>query len=125
MAEENTAQPAKSAAAPKAAAKAEPKAKKEKPPAIEEKPFTEFMAQHFVPALEQALNSGGWDGVQLSFDQVPLAVKGADTVDRYWQVQGQRPTGGDRQFNIVFAKEDITGPKFFYYSQGNGPASTV
>lgn len=124
MAEDKTANNADSSKASQSKAKAE-KAKKEKPPKPEEKPFNEFMEQHFVPELSKALKDGGWDGVELSFDKGPLAVKGADADEAYWQVQGHRPAGSDRQFHIVFAKEDIKGPKYFYYSQGNGPSSTV
>jgi hypothetical protein len=117
MAEENT--------TPTAQGDAKPKAKKEKPPKIEEKPFNEFMEQHFVPELDKALSDGGWGGVQLAFERGPLAVKGADTSEEYWQVYGQRPAMGDRQFHIVFAKEDIKGPKYFYYSDSDSPSSTV
>ncbi|NER83171.1 MAG: DUF2996 domain-containing protein, partial [Leptolyngbya sp. SIO1D8] len=53
------------------------------------------------------------------------AVKGASPSDLYWQVKGTWPMGGKRQFNIVFTKEDIKSPKFFYYTQGSSPASTV
>jgi len=99
--------------------------KKEKPPKLEDKPFNEFMEQHFVPALDKALAGGGWNGVQLAFEKAPLAVKGASNDEEYWQVQGKRPAMGDRQFHIVFAKEDIKGPKYFYYSQGDSLSSTV
>lgn len=128
MAEENTTPSAKqqgSANAAASKAKAAPKAKKEKPPKIEDKPFNEFMEQHFVPELDKALHDGGWQGVALSFAKAPLAVKGAASDEEYWQVQGHRTTGSDRQFHIVFAKEDISGPKYFYYSQGDSPSSTV
>ena len=131
MAEENTTPSPKNeskANTGASKAKAVPKAKKEKkekPPKLEDKPFNEFMAQHFVPELDKALNESGWNDVKLAFEKGPLAVKGASPNEEYWQVQGNRPTGSDRQFNIVFAKEDISGPKYFYYSQGNSPSSTV
>ena len=123
MADEKTTQSASTADSAKA--KAAPKAKKEKPPKLEDKPFNEFMEQHFVPGLDKALKDGGWDGVELMFDKSPLAVKGAESDDVYWQVQGHKPGLTDRQFNIVFTKEDIKGPKFFYYGQGKGPSSGV
>ncbi|MEO1297738.1 MAG: DUF2996 domain-containing protein [Cyanobacteria bacterium J06636_16] len=123
MAEENTTQPSDKAETAKAAPKA--RAKKDKPPAVEDKPFAEFMEGHFVPALANALKQEGLDGVELQFQKGQLAVKGASSSEDYWQVQGQWATDSDRQFNIVFAKEDIKGPKFFYYTQGNSPSSTV
>ena len=88
MADEKTTQPANTADSAKA--KAAPKAKKEKPPKLEDKPFNEFMEQHFVPGLDKALKDGGWEGVELMFDKSPLAVKGAESDDVYWQVQGDR-----------------------------------
>jgi hypothetical protein len=127
MAEEKTT-PAAAQNSDAKAADAKPKAaakKKEKPPKLEDKPFNEFMEQHFVPELNKALEKEGWTGVQLAFEKAPLAVKGASQDDEYWQVQGIRQTSGDRQFNVVFAKEDISGPKYFYYSQGDSPSSTV
>ncbi|MDB9528124.1 DUF2996 domain-containing protein [Oscillatoria sp. CS-180] len=129
MAEENTTQSSDQteSSTTKPAAKAEPKAKakKEKPPKIEDKPFGEFMEQHFVPELSKALKEEGWEYVELTFKKAPLAVKGASAEEDYWQVQGDRPIDIDQQFNIVFSKEDIKGPKFFYYTQGNSPSSTV
>lgn len=115
MAEDKTAQSANKAAAKK----------KEKPPKIEEKPFNEFMEEHFVPALDEALRSDGWDGVQLSLVDAPLAVKGADDQETYWQLRGNHPSKLAHRFNIVFTKDDIKSPKYFYYSQGDGPSSTV
>jgi hypothetical protein len=107
------------------AADAAPKAKKEKPPAVEDKPFADFIEQHFVPELSQALNEEGWEAIQLKLEKSALAVQGADTGESYWQVRGQAPKGGDRQFSIVFSKEDISSPKFFYYTQGGIPSSTL
>lgn len=130
MAEEKTTPPSDKAktskAPPKAAAGGNTaRAKKEKPPAVEDKPFTEFMEGHFVPALGDALEKEGLNGIALKFQKNLLAVKGASPSEDYWQVQGKWAAGGDRQFNIVFAKEDIKGPKFFYYTQGDRPSSTV
>jgi hypothetical protein len=102
----------------------EKKTKKEKPPALEDKPFTEFIEQHFVPELEKALGEASWDSVDVTFDKGQLAVQGANSSEAYWQVKGVRP-GSDQRFNVVFTKEDIKGPKFFYYTLGDAPSSTV
>ncbi len=101
------------------------RAKKEKPPAVEDKPFTEFVEQHFVPALADALSQEGVNDAQLMFEKTQLAVKGASSNEDYWQVSGRWPQGGDRRFSVVFTKEDIKGPKFFYCGQGDKPSSTV
>jgi len=110
MAEDKTAQSAK---------------KKEKPPKPEDKPFTEFIEQHFIPDLATALGKVGLEGVDLNFQKRSLGVKGADPSEEYWQVSGRWSRGSDHWFNIVFTKEDITGPKFFYYTLGDAPSSTV
>jgi hypothetical protein len=126
MAEEKTTPSANQADSPQAAPKAKAAAvKKEKPPAVEDKPFAEFIAQHLLPELDKALKDEGWQGVELKFDKSQLAVKGASPSEDYWQVKGKQAGKGDRQFNIVFTKEDIKGPKFFYYTLGNVPSSTV
>lgn len=123
MADEKTTSSSDNAQSAKA--KAPAKAKKEKPPKLEDKPFAEFMEQHFVPELNKALKEEGWEEVELSFQKAPLAVKGASSDEAYWQVKGDRPLDIEQQFSIVFAKEDIKGPKFFYYTQGATPSSTV
>lgn len=103
---------------PKAAA-----AKKPKPPALEDKPFAEFINQHFLPALQDALEKVGIQGASLTFEQKPLPIAGADT-KAYWQVQGDwlNPT---RQFTIYFFEETIGGAKGFSYSTDNRPPSTL
>ncbi|MGB3138684.1 MAG: DUF2996 domain-containing protein [Nodosilinea sp.] len=123
------------AASPKAAeakaaesspeAKAPPKAaKKEKPPKLEDKPFPEFIQEHFIPSLETALKEKGIDDIQLSLDQQPLKVFGVSDGEEYWHVKGKWQRG-DRQFNIAFTKEDITGPKLFYYADKGSQPSTI
>ncbi|MGD1861021.1 MAG: DUF2996 domain-containing protein [Leptolyngbyaceae cyanobacterium] len=118
----------KAAAAKKADSKSDSDAKakkKKKPPKIEDKPFGEFIEEHFVPALDEALKSDGWEGVTLSLVDEPLLVKGADDQESYWQLHGDHPSNLDHRFSIVFGEEDIKGPKYFYYSQGDRLASTV
>lgn len=125
-------------AAPKAEAGAEPKAapkaapKKEKPPALEDKPFTEFIEQHFIPTLESALKDKGFDDIQLTLDQRPLGVFGVSDDEQYWHVKGQWQKGdgeaslsGNRQFNIVFTKDNISSPKLFYYADRGSQPSTI
>ncbi|MCU0523333.1 MAG: DUF2996 domain-containing protein [Elainella sp. Prado103] len=85
--------------------------KKEKAPALEDKPFTEFISQDLLPALNQTLAKTGISDLDLSFEQrqLPIAALG-DSL--YWQVNG-RWQNGKRQFTILFSKEDIQSPKFF------------
>ncbi|NEQ10233.1 MAG: DUF2996 domain-containing protein, partial [Moorea sp. SIO4E2] len=66
-AEKSEEKPAAKAPAAKAPAATEAKAKKAKPPAIEKKPFTEFVEQHYVPALKTAFAKQGIDDVDVTF----------------------------------------------------------
>lgn len=99
-------------------------AKKEKPPAPEDKPFTEFIEQHFLPSLETAFKEKGLDDVQLTLGQQPLGVFGVSDSESYWHVKGKLGKG-DRQFNIVFTKDDIKSPKLFYLADKGAEPSTI
>ncbi len=122
MADEKASKPAANAGANPAAGGAKPK--KEKPPKPEDKPFPDFIQQEFLPTLETALKEKGMGDLQLSFDQQPLGVFGAQDNTPYWHVKGQWQ-GGARQFNIAFTKEDITGPKIFYLADKGAQPSTI
>lgn len=96
-------------------AKAKPAAaKKPKEPALEDKPFTEFMEQHFTPALKKALEGQGLKDLQLTFSKEQSAIAGAIN-EQYWQVIG-RWQNGQRQFNLYFPDEDINGRKGFSWA---------
>jgi hypothetical protein len=83
--------------------------KKEKPPALEAKPFEEFINQDYLPALKQTLPKMGLADVDLKFEKKRMPV--AEDTD-CWQVTGTW-LGGNRQFVIIFSKEDIQAPKFY------------
>jgi hypothetical protein len=122
MAEEtNATPPEQQAASAQPAAKA--KSKKEKPPAVEDKPFTEFMAQDFVPALEAAFTKVGIDDISLSFIQEPLPIEGIST-EPCWQVKGSWKRGA-YQFNLYFPDEDIKGQKGFSFATNGAPPSIL
>lgn len=96
--------------------------KKEKPPALEDKPFPEFINQDFLPALKQTLAKVGISDLTLTFEQQPLPIADLGN-DRYWQVVG-RWLGDQRQFHVIFSKEDIQAPKFFTWAD-NGSKPTL
>ncbi len=75
-----------------------PRPKVEKEPAVEELPFNEFIPNHYLPALSQAMAKWGITDLTLNFS------------DR--QVQG-RWANGQRSFVVYFAKEDINSQKAF------------
>ena len=108
------------------AANKKPAAKKEKPPKLEDKPFNEFMEQHYLPSLKEAMAKEGIEDLNLEFAKRKLEVVGQSSDDPYWQVQGQWTEAGegDRQFNIAFIDEDITGQKVFTLAS-NGMPSTI
>lgn len=103
---------------------AEAKPKKEKPPALEDKPFDQFIQQDFLPSLDKALKANGLGDVELAFEKKPLQVVGAPGSEQYWQVHGQWRRG-QRQFNIAFTDESISGQKVFYYSDSGAKPSTI
>jgi hypothetical protein len=99
------------------------KAKKEKPPALEDKPFQEFITQHYLPGLTQTLGKLGIQDLDLKLEQAPLPVAGLGDAP-YWQVIGHWQNG-QRQFNIIFLKENIQGPKYFCYADNGASPSTL
>ncbi len=101
--------------------------KKEKPPKLEDKPFNEFMEQHYLPSLKEAMAKEGIDELSLEFAKRKLEVMGQSDSDEYWQVQGQWDEAGEgqRQFNIAFIDEDITGQKVFTLTSNGAKPSTI
>ncbi|MGL6338514.1 MAG: DUF2996 domain-containing protein [Waterburya sp.] len=124
MAEEtNNQEQIKPTADNKAEAKPAAKAKAEKPPKLEDKPFNEFIAQHYLPTLKEAMGQLGIGDVDLTFVQQGVPMQGANSNEPCWQVVGKWQNG-DRQFNIYFPDEDISGQKAFSSSTyGNVPST--
>lgn len=116
MAEETTQTPADSE---KPAAKA---AKKEKPPALEDKPFQEFMQQHYLPALQEAITKEGVPDVKLTLAKQKYSIIGFNSAEECWQVVGSWQ-GGQRQFNVYFPEENIQGKKGFSCNEGKKPST--
>jgi hypothetical protein len=104
-------------------AKPAAKPKKEKPPALEDKPFPEFMTQHFVPGLKDAMAKVGVNDLELVFEKRPYPLQGVIT-EECWQVVGHWD-GGQRQFVIGFSKDDISAPKFFCFADKGATPSTL
>jgi hypothetical protein len=104
---------------PPAAAKA---AKKEKPPAVEDKPFVEFMEQHYLPSLQKAIAEQGVQDLDLSFAKQKLPIAGFQSAEECWQVIGSWQNG-QRQFNLYFPDEDISGKKGFSCNEGKKPST--
>ncbi len=112
----------------KAAAPAEKAAaKKEKPPALEDKPFNEFIEQHYLPRLKEALAKEGIDNLNLEFAKRKIEVMGQNDSAPYWQVQGQweEAAEGRHQFNIAFIDENISGQKVLTLTANGAKSSTI
>ncbi|MGL5794223.1 MAG: DUF2996 domain-containing protein [Waterburya sp.] len=126
MAEETNNQEQAKPQAEKAPAKPaakEAKAKKPKPPSLEDKPFSEFIQEHYLPALKEAMAKEGIDDAELTFVQQGVPIKGANANEPCWQVVGKWQNG-DRAFNLYFPDESISGQKAFSYSTyGNSPST--
>lgn len=97
-------------------------AKKAKPPKLEDKPFLEFMEEHFVPALKEALDEQGLKNVELAFKKDKISVVGYDSSPECWQVKGSLD---NRQFSVYFLDEDISGQKAFSCSTDGKKPSTL
>ncbi|MEO0947721.1 MAG: DUF2996 domain-containing protein, partial [Cyanobacteria bacterium J06641_5] len=111
-------EPAKPAAAAKAdKPAAKPAAKKAKKPKLEDKPFEEFIEQHYLPTLKEALSAEGLADVELIFSKEQFDVAGAEGAEDCWQVTGK---WSDRKFSLYFLEENINGPKAFTCVAGKG-----
>ncbi|ELR98643.1 DUF2996 domain-containing protein [Gloeocapsa sp. PCC 73106] len=99
-----------------------PAAKPPKPPALEEKPFAEFIEQNFLKELEQALKAKGIPDIKLKFTKENLPLEG--NTDSCWQVKGNF-LQGQRQFNLYFLEEKISGKKAFSYANNGSQPSTI
>jgi hypothetical protein len=126
MAEETNNQDQAKPTAEKASAKPatkEAKAKKPKPPSLEDKPFSEFIQEHYLPALKEAMAKEGINDAELTFVQQGVPIKGANSNEPCWQVVGKWQNG-DRAFNLYFPDENISGQKAFSYATyGNNPST--
>ena len=98
------------------------RAKKPKPPALEDKPFREFIEEHFLPSLKEALTAKGIEDIELNFTQDKLP--GIISPERCWQVKGNW-LAGERQFNLYFLQENIKGQKAFSYGTNGVEPSTL
>ncbi len=102
-------------------AEAKPAAKKKaKPPKLEDKPFNEFMEQHYMPSLKQALEGEGFSDLDLTFANQTFLPVGQSC----WQVRGAW-SKGQRQFIVAFPDESISGKKAFAYADGGATPSYV
>ena len=98
------------------------KVKKEKPPVIENKPFTEFVQEYYLPAVQKAITDEGIPDLELSFIKQKLPVKGLESLDECWQVVGSFAQG-ECNFNIYFPDESIKGKKTFSCHEGKQPST--
>ncbi|MEL6354949.1 MAG: DUF2996 domain-containing protein, partial [Cyanobacteria bacterium J06627_28] len=92
-----------------------------------DKPFEEFMEQHYLPSLKEAMAKEGVDGLTVEFAKRQIEVMGQSDSEPYWQVQGQWEAEGEgeRQFNIAFIDEDIKGQKIFTLTSNGAKPSTI
>jgi hypothetical protein len=98
--------------------------KAKKPPKLEDKPFSEFIPEHFVPSLKEALVKSGIEDLDLTFVQQGVPLKGTNYNEPCWQVVGKWQHG-NRQFNLYFPDEDINSQKAFSYGTYGNNSSTI
>jgi hypothetical protein len=92
---------------------------KTKTPALEALPFTEFIPQHFLPALAKECQAYGGAAPELTFAQGPMPVAGMDC----WQVTGVLP--GGRRFWLCFTAADLDGPKMVALAEAGAQPSLL
>ena len=109
---------------PPAAEKKPPAAKKAKKPKLEDKPFKECIEQDFTPALQAAFTAEGLEDMKLQFSKQGLPINGADPQEQCWQIIGNWQNG-QRQFNLYFLEEDISGSKAFSAATNGKNPSTI
>lgn len=105
------------------AAKAAPP-KKEKAPALEDKPFTDFVQQDLLPAMQAGLANQGVTDLDLQFAKNPVAISGVNGIPDCWQIIG-RWQQGRRQFNLYFFDEAIQGQRGFSCAAAGVPTSSI
>lgn len=94
--------------ATEAAPAAKPKAAKK--PKLEDKPFTEFVQQDYLPALEKALAAKNISDLQLNFAD--------NNITGEW-------LNGTRQFTVYFPEGDIKKQRAFSWSNTGSNPSTI
>ena len=87
-----------------------PKARAPKKEAVEDKPFSDFIAQDYLPALEKAFAAQNVPDLKLSFDSQ--------------QVSGQW-LNGQRQFTVYFPQGTINAQRAFSCTTGKTAVSTI
>jgi hypothetical protein len=78
---------------------------KAKAPTPEDQPFDSYVPQLLMPALAKEIQSYGGPAPELSFEQGPMPVVGANC----WMVKGTLP--GERRFWLCFTGADINAAK--------------
>jgi len=101
-----------------------PPAKKEKPPKLEDKPFGEFIEQHYLPALKEALVAEGLEDITVSLSKQKVSLAGMSSDSEWAQVQGDW-FGGQRHFRVYFPDEDIKGQLAFACFERSNVPSTI
>ncbi len=75
-----------------------------------DKPFAQLIEEDLIPATQEAFRQRKVEDLELTLDGKTLIGKFA---------------GGQRQFRLLFAEEDLKGKKFFSCSSNGAAPSTV
>ncbi len=97
-------------------------AKKEKAPSVEDKPFTDFVQQDYIPALQKAIAKEGVQDLNINFAKQKVPIVGFEKTEECWQIMGSWQNGL-RQFNLYFPEENIQGKKAFSCNEGKKPST--
>ena len=92
---------------------------KPKPPKIEDKPFSEFINQHLIPGIKQALTSKGINLEALELNKTQRPVVGGEC----WVLFGQLSVG--RKFWLTFDTDNIKSSKNISIAESSSEPSLL
>ena len=90
-----------------------------KPPKLEDKPFNEFISNHLIPELRNAIVSKGLEVYEINLIKGDRPVVGGTCWMVYCELSEQR------KFWLCFNKEQITSDKTILLAESNSDPSIV
>ncbi len=92
---------------------------KAKPQKIEDKPFTEFINQHLIPGIKEALHCKGINIKIISLSKSTRPVVGGEC----WVLYGELAIG--RKFWLSFDKDNIKSAKYISIAESDSESSLL
>ncbi len=90
-----------------------------KPPKLEDKPFNEFVSEHLIPGIKEALSRKGINIAKLNLTRSQRPVVGGDC----WVVYGELSIG--RKFWLTFDTDNIKSSKNISLAESDSEPSLL